>query len=229
MAKHLDLEEQEQLDQFKHFWKQHGNWITWVLILVLGSYGGWNMYQYWLRQQAAQAATLYDEVDRAAHGTDTARLERVFGEMKDRFGSTSYGQQAGLLVAKSFYDQGKPDAARAALTWVAEKAPDEGYQAIARLRLAGLLVEAKQPDEALKQLAGNFPTDFIPLVADRKGDIHALQGKKTEAIAEYTQAYKGLGERTEYRRMVEIKLNALGVDPKVSPATPVPPAAGAKP
>jgi predicted negative regulator of RcsB-dependent stress response len=229
MAKHLDLEEQEQLDQFKHFWKQHGNWITWVLILVLGSYGGWNMYQYWQRQQAAQAATLYDEVDRAAHGTDPARLERVFGEMKDRFGSTSYGQQAGLLVAKSFYDQGKPDAARAALTWVAEKAPDEGYQAIARLRLAGLLVEAKQPDEALKQLAGNFPADFIPLVADRKGDIYALQGKKTEAIAEYTQAYKGLGERTEYRRMVEIKLNALGVDPKVSPGTPVSPAAGAKP
>jgi hypothetical protein len=35
MAKHLDLEEQEQLDQLKHFWNQYGNLITWVLIAVL--------------------------------------------------------------------------------------------------------------------------------------------------------------------------------------------------
>ena len=32
MANQLDLEEQEQLDQIKHFWKQYGNAITWVLI-----------------------------------------------------------------------------------------------------------------------------------------------------------------------------------------------------
>ncbi|HSV50970.1 MAG TPA: tetratricopeptide repeat protein [Burkholderiaceae bacterium] len=229
MAKHLDLEEQEQLDQFKHFWKQHGNWITWVLILVLGSYGGWNLYQYWQRQQATQAAALYDEVERAAQGTDTAKLERALGEMKDRFGSSSYGQQAGLLAAKSFYEQGKVDAAKAALAWVAEKAPDEGYQALARLRLAGLLVEAKTPDEALKQLSGNFPSEFAPLVADRKGDVHAIQGKKAEAIAEYTKAYRGLEERSEYRRMVEIKLNSLGVNPKADAAPASAATTGAKP
>lgn len=228
MANHLDLEEQEQLDQFKHFWKQHGNWITWVLILVLGSYGGWNLYQYWQRQQAVQAASLYDEVERAARGTDTAKLERALGDMKDRFASSAYGQQAGLLAAKTLYEQGKPDAAKAALTWVAEKAPDEGYQALARLRLAGLLLEAKAPDEALKQLSANFPAEFMPLVADRKGDVYSIQGKKAEAIAEYTKAYGGLEERNEYRRMVEIKLNAVGVDPKS--ATPkAATSAGAKP
>jgi predicted negative regulator of RcsB-dependent stress response len=228
MANHLDLEEQEQLDQFKHFWKQHGNWITWVLILVLGAYGGWNLYQYWQRQQAVQAASLYDEVERAARGTDTAKLERALGDMKERFSSSAYGQQAGLLAAKAFYDQGKPDSAKAALTWVAEKAPDEGYQALARLRLAGLLLEAKAPDEALKQLSASFPAEFLPLAADRKGDVYSVQGKKSEAIAEYTKAYAGLEERSEYRRMVEIKLNALGVDPKSAAAKSKAPM-GAKP
>ena len=67
---------------------------------------------------------------------------------------------------------------------------------------------------ALKQLAGSFPVEFAALVADRKGDIHVLQGKKAEAQAEYTAAYKALDERADYRRLVEIKLNALGVDPK---------------
>jgi hypothetical protein len=40
-----------------------------------------------------------------------------------------------------------------------------------------------------------------------------LQGKKAEARAEYEKAYKTLDERAEYRRLVEVKLNALGVDP----------------
>lgn len=228
MAKHLDLEEQEQLDEIKHLWKKHGNWITWVLIIVLGSYGGWNLYQYWQRNQAIQASALYDEVDRAAQGTDTAKLERALGDMKDKFGSTTYAQQAGLLAAKAFYDQGKADAARAALTWVAEKASDDGYKSLARLRLAGLLVESKQPDDALKQLAGEFPAEFAPLVADRKGDVLSLQGKKAEAIAEYTRAYRSLEERNEYRRVVEVKLNALGVNPKNDANAPAA-GAGAKP
>ena len=84
----------------------------------------------------------------------------------------------------------------------------------ARLQLAGVLTDAKAYDDALKQLSGGFPKSFDALVADRRGDIHSLQGKKAEARAEYLKAYQGLDERAEYRRLVEIKLNALGVDPK---------------
>ena len=98
---------------------------------------------------------------------------------------------------------------------------------MARLRLAGVLIEAKAYDEALKQLSADFPKQFEPLVADRRGDIYNLQGKKAEAKAEYAKAYKEFDEGTEYRRLVEVKLSALGVDPKqlVAPAA----AAGAKP
>jgi predicted negative regulator of RcsB-dependent stress response len=52
MAKHLDLEEQEQLDQIKHFWDQYGNLITWVLIAAFGSLAAWNGWNYWQRDQA---------------------------------------------------------------------------------------------------------------------------------------------------------------------------------
>ena len=96
MANQLDLEEQEQLDQLKHFWKQYGNPITWLLIAVLGSYAGWNGYQYWQRQQAAQAAALYDEVERLVKTGDLAKIERAFADMKDKFGATAYAQQAGF-------------------------------------------------------------------------------------------------------------------------------------
>jgi predicted negative regulator of RcsB-dependent stress response len=111
---------------------------------------------------------------------------------------------------------------------VAEKSSDPGYQAVARLRLSGLLVEGKSYDDALRQLEGSFPVEFAGLVADRRGDIFNLQGKKAEAKAEYTKAYQNLDPRAEYRRMVEIKLNAMGVDPKpLAAAAPAGAASGA--
>ena len=220
MANHLDLEEQEQLAELKHFWKRYGNVISWVLIAVFGAVAAWNGYQYWQRSQSAQAAVMYDEVERAAVAGDVAKLERALGDMKDRFGRTAYAEQAALLSARVFNDKGNPDAAKGALAWVAGKGSDEGYQAVARLRLSGLLFETKAYDEALQQLAAPLPKDFVPLAADRRGDILLAQGKKAEAKAQYEAAYKGLDERSDYRRILEVKLNALGVDPVVKATAP---------
>ena len=213
MAQHLDLEEQEQLAELKHFWKQYGNLITWVFIVVFGTIAAWNGYQYWQSKQASQASSLYDEVDRAVQAGDMARVERSLADMKDRFGGTVYADQAALLAAKAYYDKGNLDFSKSALSWVADKAKDEGYQSIARLRLVGVLLETKSYDEAMKILSSAFPKDFVPLASDRRGDVLLLQGKKAEAKVEYEKAYKGLDERAEYRRLVEVKLNALGVDP----------------
>ena len=212
MANELDLEEQEQIDQIKHFWKQYGNAITWVLIVVLGGFASWNFYQYWQRNQATQAAVLFDELERTVQTADAARIDRVFADMKERFASTSYAQQAALLVAKQYVSQGQLEPAKAALSWVADKSSDPGYQAVAKLRLASLLIEAKKFDEALVQLNSGFPVGFDALAADRKGDALGLKGDKAQAVAEYEKAYRLLDPRSDYRRLVEVKLNALGMD-----------------
>ena len=220
MAKHLDLEEQEQLAELKHFWKRYGNVISWVLIAVLGAVAAWNGYQYWQRNQSSQAAVMYDEVERAAVAGDVPKLERVMADMKDRYAGTAYAEQAALLAARIYHDKGNLDAAKGALAWVAGKGKDAGYQSVARLRLSGMLFETRAYDEALQQLSAPMPKDFAPLAADRSGDILLAQGKKTEAKAQYQSAYKGLDERSDYRRIIEIKLNALGVDPVVKTAAP---------
>ena len=225
MAKHLDLEEQEQVAELKHFWKLYGNLITWVLIAVFGAVAAWNGYQYWQGKQASQASAMYDEVERAVQAGDVARIDRSLADTKDRFGGTVYAEQAALLAAKAYYDKGNLDAARAALGWVVSKGSDEGYQSIAKLRLAGILLEAKSYDEALKLVSSTFPKDFAALAFDRRGDILLAQGKKAEAKTEYEKAYKGLDERAEYRRLVEVKLNALGLDPSAALVTAATPAA----
>lgn len=221
MAKHLDLEEQEQLDQIKHFWAQYGNLITWMLIAVFGSFAAWNGWQYWQHSQATKAAALYEEIERAAQAGDAERIERSLKDMQDGYARTTFAAQGALLAAKTLGETGKLDAARTALNWVVEHSSDLAYQAVARLRLAGLDVEAKAFDQALKTLDASVPKSFEPLVADRRGDVYMAQGKPDQAREQYQLAWKGFNNRAEYRRLVEIKLASLGVDvTEVPAATP---------
>jgi len=213
MSNQLDLEEQEQLEELKAFWKQWGNAITWVCIVVLSAFAAWNAYQYWQRNQAAQAAALFDEVQRVQASGDTEKVERVFGDMKSRFGSTVYAAQTGLLTAKVLFDAGKADAAKAALQWVVSESADPGYSTIARLRLAGILLDAKDDAGALKLLEPDASPEFAALQADLRGDVYLDMGDRARAKAQYQLAYKGMDANEQYRRLVEVKLNSLGVDP----------------
>jgi predicted negative regulator of RcsB-dependent stress response len=212
MASHLDLEEQEQLDKLKHFWSRYGNAITWLLIVVLGTFAAWNGWNYWQRKQAVQAAVMYDEIERAAGANELDKIDRALADVKERFGSTTFAHQSALLAARIYQEQKQTDKAQLALRWVIDKASDEGLKAVAQLRLAGLLLDGKSYDQALQLLGGKFSPEFAALAADRRGDIYQAQGKAVEAKAEYQKAYAGLDAQTEYRLLVEVKLNALGAE-----------------
>jgi predicted negative regulator of RcsB-dependent stress response len=218
MAHQLDLEEQEQLDELKHFWSRYGNLITWILIAVLGSLAAWNGYAYWRKNQAAQSAVMFDEMEKSLQSADLSKVERTFNDMKERFPASTYTQQAALQLAKMAADTQKTDTAKAALQWAADNASDEGYASVARLRLASLHMETKALESALKVLEDVKSPAFKALVDDRKGDIWMLEGKKTEAKAAYLQAFSALEERSEYRRLIRVKLNALGIEPEASTA-----------
>ena len=213
MANALDLQEQEQLDDLKAWWAKWGNLITWAVTLALLAFAGYNGWNWWQRDQGLKASAMADELERAAAAGDAERTARVFADLKERFGGTVYAQQGGLLTAKLQYDKGQADVAKAALAWVAEQGTDDDYRAIARLRAAGVLMDAKQYDEALKQLDAVKSPAFAALAADRRGDVLLAQGKADAARDAYQAAWKAMDERIDYRRLLEAKLTALGAAP----------------
>jgi predicted negative regulator of RcsB-dependent stress response len=217
MAQQLDLQEQEQIDALKAFWKQYGNLITWTLTLVLAAFAGWQFWQKHERDQASQASTMYGELESAATAGDAKRAAQVFGDMKAKAPKTTYTQLGALLAAKAQADKGDAVNATATLQWVADNGNDENA-AVAHLRLAGLLADAKKYDDALKQLALVKPASFVALVSDRRGDIELAQGQRDAAIKAYKSAYDGLPETTQYRILVDAKLTALGAAPAASAA-----------
>jgi len=211
MASHLDLEEQEQLEQVKAFWKQWGNLITWLITAALLAYAGWQGWNYYQRQEAAKAAAMYDALDQAVQAADADKAASVFNDLKERYAGTVYAAQGALQAAKVQQDKGQADKAMASLTWAADNASDDSYRDIARLRLAGLQLDAKQYDAAAKSLDGIKSADFAALTADRRGDLLLLQNKPAEARAEFQKALAAMDKTLDYRRLIEAKLATLGV------------------
>lgn len=222
MATQLDLQEQEQIDALKAFWKQYGNLITWTLTLVLGAFAAWNGWQWYQRDQATKASVMFDEVDKAANQGELDKAVRLYQDLRERYPRTAWVPQAALSVARLQIEQDKLDDAKAVLTWVSENAGDEEYRTVALLRLAGVHLDRKAYDDALKALDAAKSPSFEALVADRRGDVLLAQGKKTEAVAAYQKAWKGLPATVEYRRLVDAKLTSLAAPPAEA-------ASGAKP
>jgi len=206
----LDLEEQEQLDALKQFWKQYGTLIITLAFLALATFAGVKGWNYYQRGQSEQASVLFGKLEEAVRKNDIAQTGSLGAEIIDKYGSTAYGPMAALLLAKTSYDNGDPAAAATRLLWAIDKARDDETAALARLRLAGIRLDEKKYDEALALLDAKHSQAFAPLYSDLRGDVLAAQGKPAEARAAYKQALEKSLPNSNYRNVVQIKLDALG-------------------
>jgi len=218
MAQQLDLQEQEQIDALKAFWAKYGNLIMWTITLVLLIFLAWTWWTKMQRDKASVASTMYGELQSAAAAGDAKRVGQILGDMKSKAPKTTYTQLGALLAAKTQADSGDTANASANLQWVAQNGNDENA-AVAHLRLAGLLADAKKYDDALKELAQVKPASFAALVDDRRGDIALAQGQKDAAVKDWKLAYDGLPETAQYRILVQAKLTAQGAAPAASAAS----------
>ena len=204
-----DLEEQEQIASLKAWWDKYGNLTSWVLIAGLAAYSGFTGWNYYQRSQAAQASALYDEVQNAAEAKDNVKVLRAAGDMEAKFGSTAYASMSALVAAKSSFDANDIKSAKAQLQWAIEHGGDE-FKAVAKVRLAGLLLDEKAYDEALKVLSGDVAPQFAGAVADRKGDVLVAQNKLAEARNAYQAALEATDKKNPGRQLIQLKLEAIG-------------------
>ena len=206
-----DLQEQEQLETLKAWWKANSNFVTTVATAVLLgvlAYQGWGWYG---TRQVAAASERYEEFERASASTDpkdAARARELAGTLIDQYGSTVYASMAALRAAKSNLDAGDGKTAKAQLTWVAEHGAEKELALLARVRLAGVLLDEKAYDQALQALKVDVPEAFASEFADRRGDVLAAQGKTADARAAYAEALSKAGSQP-LRGMIQMKLDAL--------------------
>ena len=206
-----DLEEQEQLAELKAFWKQYGNPIVLAVSLalaVVAAYWSWNWYQ---ASQTAQAGALYAELQRATAANDAKKVRDLAGTLIENHPRTLYAALGALISARVHFGAGDLKTARAQLQWVVDNARDREVQAVARLRLANVLIDEQAYDDALKVLAGKPEPAFEALFEDRRGDVLVAQGKRADARAAYQAALaKAPPDDAAARELIQLKLDALG-------------------
>ena len=206
-----DLEEQEQLAALKAWWQENGGLLVTIaslVLIVLAAWQGWNYYQ---RNQAVQASSLYDAVQKAARDGDLKQVRETAGAILEGYPRTAYAAMAALVSAKAHFQGGDLKTARAQLAWVAENARDEGMQDIARLRLASVMLDEKAYDDALKVLDAKHGAAFDALYLATRADVLVAQGKKDEARGAYLAALdKANASDAALRGSIQLRLDALG-------------------
>jgi len=205
-----DLEEQEQIDAIKAWWKQYGNTVllsVTVFVAIVAGIQGWRYYQ---NKQTVQAAGLYEMLQGAVDSHDVNKVRGMAGQLIEQYPRTAYASRAALLAAKSNYDSGDAKSAKAQLQWVLDHAASDEVKDAARLRLAGVLLDENSHAEALKLLDTKHGAAFDGLYADLKGDVLLASGKGAEAQASYKLALEKIDPTSAYRGLVQMKLDGLG-------------------
>jgi predicted negative regulator of RcsB-dependent stress response len=205
----LDLQEQEQLENLKAFWAKWGALISSLVTLILLAFAGWNGWNWYQRDQGLKASVLFESIEQAVEAPDLDKAQRLVGEMQTRFAGAAYTAQATLLVAQAV----PADKALPLLQWAATQGKPADLSDLAKLRLAGLHLEAKRLPETLVALDGIKSPAFAALIADRRGDVATLQKDVAKAREQYSLAYQSMEPELPYRRLVEAKLMSVGVDP----------------
>lgn len=205
-----DLEEQEQIETLKAWWSDHGKLVVAIAIagaLAVSAVQGWRYYS---AQQAERAATLYLQLGEAERTNDAKRVRDIASQIIARHSSTQYAGMAALTAAKAGVGTGEVEEAKKNLKWVVENAKEAQMRDVARLRLAGVLLDEKKFEDALKLLSNQPADSYAMLYADMRGDVLTAQDKVTEARAAYQLALEKSEATSSYRRLIEVKLDALG-------------------
>jgi predicted negative regulator of RcsB-dependent stress response len=206
-----DLEEQEQLAELKAFWRLYGNLIVLAVAAALAVFAGYRIWHWYQASQASQASVVYAELQKAAAASDAKKVRDLAGTLIEQYPRSVYAPLGAFISAKVHFGAGDLKTARAQLAWAVENARDPGVQALARLRLASVMLDDQAYDEALKVLDAKPEPAFEAQFEDARGDVLVGQGKRAEAKAAYSAALAKLKPGDDAaRELIQLKLDGLG-------------------
>ena len=207
-----DLEEQEQLDDLKAWWKQWGNTITVRRCRSRAS-----------RSPACRAgaggraprrptpSVLYSAVSDAARKRRSGEGARTRSRSSPTSSPAPPTRRARALVLRqacSSTPATRP-ARKAQLSWVIDNASDEtSSRQIARFRLAEIAARRQAvrrgAEDARREAC---PTSFTGLFADLRGDALAAAGRAPKRAAPTRKRWPSSMPKSPYRMYVQVKLD----------------------
>jgi len=204
-----DLEEQERIDGLKSWWEVYGTLVIIIVATFVAGISGTQAWKYYQKQQSDQTVELFISLQRIDESGDSEKIRDAARLLTDGFPSSGYASRAALISARASIDAKDIKNARESLQWMLVNTEESELKDIARLRLAGLLLDEEKHDEALRVLENKHSEFFDSLYGDLKGDIYADRGSTLEARAAYKMAMNKIDKKETRYKIMQMKLDAL--------------------
>lgn len=200
------IEEEQEINQLKDWWKENGKTIIVAFILGVGGMFGWRYWQTHQAEQIAQASAQYDALIYSAQQDEQAKKANI-EQFVQANSKTAYAVFALLDEAKKATEKQDFAAAEANLNQALTQSPDEVLTSIVALRLSAVQFQLGQLDNALTTLNQVKGESFNARKALLTGDIQVAKGDKLAAKNSFEQAQQS-GSQLE-QQMAKMKLNNL--------------------
>jgi predicted negative regulator of RcsB-dependent stress response len=230
-----DLSEKEQIEQFRAWWSDYGNYV--IAGVVLGAIGLFG-FNYWekSRLDAAYAASAdYDRLTDLVVEGDLDAAESLSDSIIEAYPDSAYAAQARLAMSRLYMDQSRDKDAADTLNDLLGSSAGEDYKKVAQLRLAKIRLYQDKADEALELLgpAGEGDGAFAARFDEARGDAYVALGQLDDAREAYRRALAETGgASTVNQEFVQLKLLDLPVEEVPAadePADDLPPATDSVP
>ena len=200
------IEEEQEINQLKDWWKENGKTIIVAFILGVGGMFGWRYWQAHQAEQIAQASAQYDALIYSAQQDEQAKKANI-EQFVQANSKTAYAVFALLDEAKKATEKQDFVAAEVKLNQALTQSQDEVLTSIVALRLSAVQFQLGQLDNALTTLNQVKGESFNARKAILTGDIQVSKGDKVAAKNNFEQAQQS-GSQLE-QQMAKMKLNNL--------------------
>ena len=198
----VDNTEEEQVEQIKKWWNSNGKQIIAGAVIGLAGIWGWNTYSDYQDKQSLNARGLY-----LSYASDSNNLG-AYDKLTTDFSSSTYSDQAILLMAKYLFDAGSYAQALGVIKPLINN-PSSIIANTATLRVASIYLQLGKHDQALSILEGQSEDGFSGLVFSLMGDIYLDLGNRSEAQKYYSLAIDNVAENSNLTQLIQIKLDDL--------------------
>lgn len=202
---------EQELEALKEWWKENGRTVVIGVVLGLGSVFGWTSWQAHQRSQSEELSVSYQQIIDAATESRHDKVQELASSMAESAPKSGYAALGNLIAAKSAYEQNDLNSAKQLLDWVIQNADKTSVKDVARIRMARLLIQENNLDQALAIVGTVENSAFEPSVNEIRGDVAFIRGDMAGAREAYRRTLNAESVSAATRARVQMKIDDLGI------------------
>jgi predicted negative regulator of RcsB-dependent stress response len=200
--------DEELSNKIREWWGKNGIAVMLSVTLAIGSFGGFTYWSSMKNQKAENLSINYSQLLMAFNESRIDDAESLANAIIEFDNNSNYAILSKLLLAKIKFEGGDTSSAKNLLNQVIVEGGKIELNIIARERLARILLQENNAEDARLVLLNSNPKPSDSSL-ELLGDIYQEQGDITAASKAYQEALTNYKNTSQDTRYLLLKINML--------------------